>query len=287
MSIRMAIPNKGRLSEKAIELLSKSGIGLDEDWGRSLHVKAKNLDVEIILVRAQDIPSFIDLGVIDFGITGEDMVAESGFNLLTLAKLCFGVCRLSVAAPESCGYRSIKDIPSGTRIATSFPNLTKRHFESIGKNMMVIQVSGAVEIMPLLGVSDVVSDLVATGSTLKAHRMAEIGKIMDSQAAIFASESSMRSKGNEINDIVDAILSVIVAEDMKYLMADVPKDKLDFIMTNFPGIGGPTVMNISGNDSMVAIHVVVPSSSVYDAVNQLKKLGAKGILSLSIERLVE
>ena len=287
MSIKMAIPNKGRLNERAVELLSKSGIDLGEDWGRKLYIKAKEQGIEIMFVRAQDIPAFIDSGAIDIGITGEDMVAESGYELKKLMDLEFGICRLSIAAPESSGIKSIDDVPKGARIATSFPNLTKRFFASKGKDVTIIEISGAAEIMPYLGISDLISDLVASGSTLKMNRLMEIAKIIDSQAAIFTSESSFKEKGSEMADVVDSIKSVMSAEDRKYLMADVPKDKLEQVQKMLPGIGGPTVLNIAGNDQMVAVHVVVCSKDVYKAVNDLKRLGAKGILSLSIDRLVE
>jgi ATP phosphoribosyltransferase len=287
MAIKMAVPNKGRLNERAVELLLKSGIDLGEDWGRKLYVTAKEQGIEIMFVRAQDIPAFIASGAIDMGITGEDLVAESGYELKKLMDLEFGLCRLSVAAPEASGIRDLNGIPNGAKIATSFPNLTKEFFQSKGKDVSIIDISGAAEIMPYLGVADMIVDLVASGSTLKMNRLAEVSKIMDSQAAVYASESSFKTKGAEITDIVDSIKSVMSAEDRKYLMADVPKNKLEQVQKILPGIGGPTVLNIAGNEEMVAVHVVIRSKDVYKAVNDLKRLGAKGILSLSIDRLVE
>ena len=285
--MKMAVPNKGRLNERAVELLLKSGIDLGEDWGRKLCITVKELDLEIMFVRAQDIPAFIAAGAIDIGITGEDIVAESGYDIKKLLDLEFGFCRLSVAAPEVSGIRTAADIRNGARVATSFPNLTKKFFESIGREVSVIEVSGAAEIMPYLGVSDLIVDLVASGSTLKTNRLVEVAEIMDSQAAIYTSEVSYDYHDIEINDLVASIRSVIAAEDRKYLMADVPKGKLEQVQRMFPGIGGPTVLNIAGNDDMVAVHVVIGAKDVYKAVNDLKRIGAKGILSLSIERLVE
>ncbi|MDR0887663.1 MAG: ATP phosphoribosyltransferase [Candidatus Methanoplasma sp.] len=287
MTVKLAVPNKGRLNERAVELLTKSGIAIGEDWGRRLYVTASDQDLEIMFVRAQDIPAFINSGAIDFGITGEDLVAESGYKLKKIMDLEFGICRLSVAAPEVSGIKSIDDIPNGTRIATSFPNITEKFFKSKGKKIEIIKVSGAAEIMPYLGISDLISDLVASGSTLKMNRMVEVGTILDSQAAVFTSEKSFSSKKSEITDVVDSIRSVIEAEDKKYLMADVPIDKLEKVQKILPGIGGPTVLNIAGNDKVVAVHAVVNSADIYKAVNDLKKLGAKGILTLSIDRLVE
>jgi len=287
MAIKMAVPNKGRLNERAVELLQKSGIDLGEDWGRKLYVTAKEQDIEIMFVRAQDIPAFIATGTIDIGITGEDLAAESGYKIKKLMDLEFGICRLSVAAPEATGIRSVDDIPDKSRVATSFPNLTKKFFKSKDKDVYVIEISGAAEIMPYLGISDLIVDLVASGSTLKMNRLVEVSTIMDSQAAIYSSDSALKKNGTEINDIVASIKSVMVAEDRKYLMANVPKDVLEQVEKILPGIDGPTVLNITGNDKMVAVHVVVRSKDVYKAVNDLKRLGAKGILTLSIDRLVE
>jgi ATP phosphoribosyltransferase len=287
MTVKLAVPNKGRLNERAVELLTKSGIALGEDWGRRLYVTASDQGLEIMFVRAQDIPAFINSGAIDFGITGEDMVAESGYKLKKLMDLEFGICRLSVAAPEASGIKSIDEVPDGTRIATSFPNVTEKFFKSKGKKVEVIEVTGAAEIMPYLGISDLISDLVATGSTLKMNRMVEIGTILNSQAAVFTSDKAYSAKKSEITDVVDSIKSVMAAEDKKYLMADVPVSKLKKVQEILPGIGGPTVLSIAGNDKMVAVHAVVNSADLYKAVNDLKKLGAKGILTLSIDRLVE
>lgn len=287
MTLKMAIPNKGRLNERAVELLTQAGIDLGVDWGRRLYVTAKAQDLEILFVRAQDIPAFIASGAIDLGITGEDMVAEAGYKLENVLNLEFGKCRLSVASPESLGYKDVSEIPDGTRVATSFPNLTKKYFGSLKKKVEIVTVSGAAEIMPYLGVSDLITDLVATGSTLKINRLAEIGTIMESQAAIFTSKAALASKKTEITDVADSVKSVITAENRKYLMANVPKNKLKCVQELLPGIGGPTVLDIAGNPDMVAIQVVVSASEIYKTVNALKKIGATGILSVSIDRLVE
>ena len=141
--------------------------------------------------------------------------------------------------------------------------------------------------MPYLGVSDYIVDLVSTGSTLKMNRLVEIGTIVESQAAIITSKAALETSKAEIDEIASSIYSVLRAENKKYLMADVPTSKLDKIVKLFPGLAGPTVMNISGRDDMVAIHVVIDKSDVYEAVNTLQKLGAKGILTLPIDRLVQ
>ena len=286
MTFKMAVPNKGRLHDRTIELLLKSRLDLGEDWGRRLYVTAKNQDIEILFVRAQDIPRFIAIGSVDLGITGQDQIADSGFVLKEVLELEFGHCRLSVAVPEQSNIRTVDDIKDGCRVATSFPNVTKRFFDSKGKNVEIVNVSGAAEIMPYIGVSDIIVDLVSSGATLKTNRLMEIETLVTSQAVMVTSEKAMEANSARIMDIVNSVKSVIDAENKKYLMADVPVSQLPEIDKLFPGLAGPTVMNISGRTDMVAIHVVVDSSTIFDSVNKLQKLGAKGILTLPIERLV-
>ena len=286
MTFKMAVPNKGRLHDRTIELLLKSGLDLGEDWGRRLYVTAKNQDIEILFVRAQDIPRFIAIGSVDLGITGQDQIVDSGFVLKEVLELEFGHCRLSVAVPEQSNIRTVDDIKDGCRVATSFPNVTKRFFDSKGKNVEIVNVSGAAEIMPYIGVSDIIVDLVSSGATLKTNRLMEIETLVTSQAVMVTSEKAMEANSARIMDIVNSVKSVIDAENKKYLMADVPVSQLPEIDKLFPGLAGPTVMNISGRTDMVAIHVVVDSSTIFDSVNKLQKLGAKGILTLPIERLV-
>ena len=286
MTLRFGVPNKGRLNERTIELLSKSGLDLGEDIGRKLYVKVKNHDIEVMFVRAQDIPEFIARGAIDIGITGLDQLAESGHDLRNALDLGFGYCRLSVAVPEGSHVRCVDDIKDGSRIATSFPNVTRRFFESKGKDVSVILVSGAAEIMPYLGISDYIVDLVSTGSTLKMNRLVEVGTIVESQAAVITSDAAMSSKKAEIEGVLSSIRSVIVAEKSKYIMADVPRSALDDVRRILPGIGGPTVLEIAGNQDYVAVHAVIDYDKVYGAIADLERLGAKGILTMPIERLV-
>ncbi len=286
MTLRMGVPNKGRLNERTIELLKISGIDLGEDLGRRLYVKAKNQDLEIVFVRAQDIPVFVASGAIDMGITGLDETAEAGKELINALNLEFGFCHLAVAVPETSGITDASQIKDGSRIATSFPNLTKKYFDKIGKNVEIVVVTGACEIMPYLGVADYIVDLVSTGSTLKTNRLREVGTVIESEAAIITSEAAMKKNGEAIQEVVDSIQSVILAENKKYIMADVPKSKLDDVEKILPGIGGPTVLEIAGNPDFVAVHAVVDSDKIFKTIADLKKVGAKGILSTPIERLV-
>lgn len=287
MTLKIAIPNKGRLSERSVELLTKAGLDIGEDWGRKLYIGVKGRDIEVLLVRAQDIPEFVCSGAIDIGVTGLDQIEESGHNLKNILNLDYGHCRLSLAVPDNSDVKSAEDVKEGARIATSFPNMTKRYFESVGKKVSIVTISGAAEIMPYIGVSDYVVDLVSTGSTLKMNRLREVAVLFESQAAIVTTEKALAEKQEAIMEVADAIRSVIDAEDRKYLMANVPVDRIEDVESFLPGIGGPTVLNIAGNTEVVAIHVVVADSELYDAINNLRKIGATGILTLSMDRLVK
>lgn len=286
MTIKFGVPNKGRLNERAVELLVKSGLDLGEDAGRRLYIKAKNQDVEVLFLRAQDIPEFIAAGAIDMGITGQDQVAEAGVDLVDRLDLEFGYCHMALAVPEESGITDASQIADGCRVATSYPNIARRYFESIGKEVVVIEVTGAAEVMPYLGISDYIVDLVSTGSTLKMNRMIEAGRILDSQASVFTSEAALASKGAEINELADSIASVIAAEGRKYLMANVPRDRVAEAEAIIPGLDGPTVLEIAGNDGYVALHAVIGVKDTYRTISELKKIGAKGILTTGIERLV-
>lgn len=286
MTLKLGVPNKGRLNERTMELLTKAGLDLGEDFGRKLYLRACNQDVEVLFLRAQDIPEFVATGAIDVGITGHDMVAESGYELDTALDLRFGYCHMALAVPESCGVKDASQISDGCRIATSYPNIAKKFFDSIGKKVNIIVVTGAAEIMPYLGISDYIVDLVSTGSTLKMNRMIEAGRILDSQAAVFTTPSAKARLGEQIDELVNSIESVIEAENKKYIMADVPRAALPEVERIIPGIGGPTVLEIAGNSGYVAVHAVIDSDKTFHTIAELKKIGAKGILTTPIERLV-
>ena len=274
------------MNERTIELLAKAGIDLGEDVGRRLYIRARNQDIEVLFLRAQDIPEFVATGAIDIGITGQDQVAEAGAQLEQVLELRFGYCHMAVAVPEASGIKDASEIKDGSKIATSYPNIARRYFESLGKDVSIIVVTGAAEIMPYLGISDYIVDLVSTGSTLKMNRMIEAGRILDSQAAVFTSKQSMERYGEQIEEIVSSIQSVIDAENKRYIMADVPRDRLADVERIIPGIGGPTVLDIAGNSSFMAVHAVIDSDQTFHVIAELKKIGAKGILTTPIERLV-
>jgi len=286
MTLRLAVPNKGRLNERSIEILKRAGLEIEDSKERKLYAAVKNMDFEIMFLRAQDIVRFVHSGAVDVGITGRDLVLESGLGVRIVESFNYGYCRLSVAAPESRGIHSIDDVMDGAIVATSFPNLARQFFESRSKNVEITVVSGAAEVTPHIGVADLIVDLVSSGSTLKTNRLTEIATIMESTAVLIANEGSIRDKGDKIQELAEGLKSVIDAENKKYLMADVPRAALEEIRSFLPGIAGPTVMSIMGREDCVAIHVVVDNDRIFESVTRLKRLGATGILIVPIDRMV-
>ncbi len=284
MTLKFAIPNKGRLSERTVQILNHAGLEIEGADDRKLYTNVRNLSV--MFLRASDIVRFVHKGAVDIGVTGKDIVLESGLDVKTVYELDYGHCRLSIAAPEGSGFDSVDDVKDGTVVATSFPNMTQKYFERLGKKVEITKISGAAEVTPHLGVADIISDLVSSGSTLKMNHLKEIAVIASSQAVVIANSESYKHRREEIEELVSAMRSVMDAENKKYLMADVPTVALDEVRKYFPGIAGPTVMNIAGREDVVAVHVVIGKDQVYDAIIRLKRLGASGILITPIDRMV-
>ncbi|MCX6650682.1 MAG: ATP phosphoribosyltransferase [Methanomassiliicoccales archaeon] len=286
MTLRLAIPNKGRLSERSIEILKQAGLEIENGDERRLYANVKRQDLAVMFLRAQDIVKFVHKGAVDVGITGYDLVLESGLDVVVPYELNFGRCRLSVAVPEAMDVKRPEDLPDGLVVATSFPNMTRKYFEKLGKKVEIASIAGAAEIAPHLGVADIIVDLVSSGSTLKMNHLRELAVVAESQAVVIANRKAYESHEQQVQEIISAMLSVTEAENKQYLMADVPKTSLDEVRKSFPGIAGPTIMNIIGRDDVVAVHVVIDKTDAYDAIIKLKRMGATGILLTPIDRMV-
>ena len=301
--LRIALPNKGRLNQDCRDLLNDAGLEVRASSERALTASLGG-EFEAIFVRAQDIPEFVADGAADAGITGWDLVAESERALESRLDLGFGRCRLVVAARDEGGIRSLHDLQGSPRIATVFPNLTRRFFAAAGKSVQVVPVSGAVEVAPHLGIADLIVDLTSTGSTLKVNGLREIATVLQSSARLItaanpaADESRRRSldesrersldesRERSLNELVQALESVVAARGKRYVMANVPRNRLDEVKKVLPGISGPTIIDLMNGDSMVAVHAVAPAASIYKTLTALKQLGGEGILVTRIERLM-
>jgi ATP phosphoribosyltransferase len=284
--LRIALPNKGRLSDDTRDLLRDAGLDLRAAGDRAL-VASLGDTFEAIFVRSQDIPEFVADGAADAGVTGSDLVAESGRDLTQLLDLEFGRCRVVVAAREDRLIESLDQIPDGARVATVFPRLTQSFFASRNRNVTVVPVTGATEIAPHLGIADVVVDLTSTGSTLRVNGLREIATILHASARLIARSGADGDQGRtrELAELASALASVLRARDKRYLMANVPRAVLDEVKRVLPGLNGPTVVDIQNGGSMVAVHAVVMAASIYRTISALKALGAEGILVTRIERL--
>ena len=285
--IRIAIPNKGRLSEQTLELFEQAGLKAAFRADRAL-MASLGEDFQAIFVRAQDIPEFVADGAAELGVTGSDLVRESGRNVEEIIDLGFGRCRLIVAVKDEAAARSAKDLPAGTRVATSFPRSAKRYFDELGIPIEIAQVSGAAEIAPHLGVADVIVDLTSTGSTLRVNGLREVDTILNSSATLVASPAALADEAvrREIDMLSTAVESVLRAEAKRYLMTNVPKARLEEVRKILPGISGPTIVEVLDDGAWVAAHAVVDADQVYQTIAKLKELGAEGILVTRIERLM-
>jgi ATP phosphoribosyltransferase len=284
--LRIALPNRGRLADDARELFSDAGLDIRTRGDRALTASLGGL-FEAIFVRAGDIPEFVADGIADAGVTGGDLVEESGRQVETLADLGFGRCRLAIAATDTSAIDSVDCIPDGARVATSFPRLTQRFFDAAGKKIELVPVSGSVEIAPHLGIADVIVDLVSTGSTLRVNGLHEVATILESSARMIVPKRDRPPEAFQaLDDLVGALQSVLRARDQRYLMANVLRSKLDDVRGVLPGLNGPTVVDIMNGGAHVAVHAVVPAASIYGVVARLKQLQAEGILVTRIERLM-
>ena len=286
-TLKIAIPNKGRLSTKIYELLNNAGLSFGTKDERCLKIATRDGKYSLIFVRTQDIPRFLDAKVADVGFTGWDVVVEEGVELDKVKDFDFGTCEMVVAVKDEDTYKTPSDLPNEINVATSFPNIAKRYFESLGKKAKIIEVSGAVEITPSLGLSDVVIDITSTGSTLKSNRLRIIDKILKSTAVIVARKNLEEDKQKKLNSLIRALDSVIDAQEKKYLMVHVPKNKIEEVKSFMPGLSSPTVTQLWGDSENVVIHVVVDKDKVYDSIDHLKSIGGKGILILTVDQMVK
>ncbi len=284
--LKIAIPNKGRMSEKIYDLLSAAGLNFPAKDERTLQVTTKDKKHKLIYVRTADIPRFLEAGVADIGFTGFDIITELKSDVEKIMDLDFGNCEMVVAVKEEDPYECTQDLPQNINVATSFPNIAGEFLKKNGKNPKIIEVTGATEITPRLGLSDVVVDITSSGSTLKSNKLKIIDKILDSSAVVVARKGLSETLKKKTQTLLVALQSVLDAREKKYLMANVPKDKLDEIRTFLPGFTAPTIMSMMGDDKNVVIHVVVDADKVFDSVEHLKALGGQGILIMTVDQMV-
>lgn len=285
--LRVALPNKGRLSERALGLFEQAGLKPAVRVDRAL-IASLGSDFQSIFVRSADIPEYVADGAAEVGVTGADLVSESGRNIEDILDLGFGACRVVVATREESDVQDANELPAGVRVATSFPRIARTYFESLDIPIEIAAVTGATEIAPHLGVADVIVDITSTGSTLRVHGLREIGCIMQSSARLVASREALADPvaRSAIEELSTALESVLRAQQKRYLMANVPRARVEEVRDVIPGLSGPTIVEVLDSGDWVAAHAVVDEAEVYRTISRLKALGAEGILVTRIERLM-
>jgi ATP phosphoribosyltransferase len=281
--LRLAIPNKGRLVEPTVALLRDAGLKF-EDHERSLVARVRNFDLDVLFVRTNDVIEFVGDGVADLGITGEDLLVETGAELPRIRALGYGQCRLAAAVPTDSTLRRVEDL-AGLRAATAHPNTARRFFERAGVPVDVISISGAVEVAPRLGLAEAIVDLVSTGSTLVMNGLRPIADVLASEAILIANPTAQVERAEALAAIDTMLSAVIAARDWKYLMMNAPETRLRELEALLPGLESPSVIPLA-HAGMIAIHAVVGADDVWALLPRLKAAGASGILVLPIEKIV-
>jgi ATP phosphoribosyltransferase len=285
-NLKLAVQKKGRLTDKSLELLRLCGIDI-ENYSERLVVSASNFPLDILFLRDDDIPEYVQDGVADVGIVGENVIYEKQTKSSVLEKLGFGKCSLLMAYPEGRELKNLDDI-NGKTIATSYPRIVKDFLLKNNLDAKLIELSGSVEIAPSLGVADLICDIVSTGNTLMMNKLKKSFKVFDSQAVLISASTNFKDdeKNSILNDLLRRIRSVLTARASKYLMMNVPKNSLNKIIKIIPSLKSPTVLHLA-EENMLAVHAVIPSNKFWDIVEALKAAGASGILLLPIENMIQ
>ena len=283
--LRLAIPNKGRISVPVNELMEKSGLHLLDVGERRLVSRTPDPHVEILFARPVDIPEYVANGAADLGITGHDMVLERKSDVSELLDLKIGSASLVLAVREDAGYTNPLDL-EGTRVATEFPVISKEYFQEKGISVTLVPVGGACEATPYLGIAEAIVDLSSSGNTLRSNRLRVIDTVLPTTTMLIANPQSLASKGGKIEEIVLALESVVRARGQCYLMMNAKRACVDEVTSVLPGLSGPTVMEVASRQDMVAIHAVVDEERVYQLIHLLKRAGARDILVMPIERMI-
>lgn len=279
--MRLAVPKKGRLEEPSTRLLQQAGFGY-ERGERTLSVPVRGRNVELLFVRADDICELVTDGVADLGITGFDLVAESGADIEVLAELGYGQCRLTAAVPNASPVAAIEDL-AGLRVATSHPKVTSDFFAAKGVGVHTVPLRGSIEVAPKLDVADAIVDLVSSGSTMMLNGLRPVADVLSSQAVLVRDSSAPQL--DEVDSAVTLITSVVAARRKRYVLMNAPAESVAEIRELIPGFNAPSIVPLAAA-GMVAIHSVVDIDAVWDVVPQLKAAGASGILVLPIEQLL-
>jgi ATP phosphoribosyltransferase len=281
--LRIAVQKSGRLYEDSVQLLKECGIDLRNVKDR-LKTVSENFPLEVFFLRDDDIPEYVEDGVADIGIVGQNVLVEKGRSVNTVEALGFGKCRLSVAVPKAMEYIGIQSL-QGKRIATSYPNLVKKFLGENAIQASIHEISGSVEIAPGIGLSDVVADLVSSGGTLFMNGLKEVEVILESQAVLVSNKNISQEKQDILEKLLFRIRSVKKAKRSKYVLMNVPNDNLEKVIGLLPGMRSPTVLPLA-ESGWSSVHSVLSEDEFWDRIEKLRAAGAEGILVVPIEKLI-
>jgi len=281
--LRLAIQKKGRLADNSLELLKSAGIRID-NYSQQLLIKANNFDLELLFIRDDDIPEYVQDGISDIGIVGENVILESGKQLKTIEKLGFGKCRMSIAIPKMDSFNSIKDL-EGKNIATTYPKILNKYLIENNINAKVHYISGSVEITPNINLADAIFDIVSTGSTLISNGLKEVETILKSEAVLISNNNLSEGKKLLLEQILFRIRAVNQAKNNKYILLNAPNEALKKITEMLPGVKSPTIMPLA-IEGWSSVHTVIGEDDFWNKIENLKNAGAQGILVLPIEKII-
>ena len=281
--LRIAVQSKGRLYDETMSLLQESGISLGVSK-RTLLVQAGNFPVEVLFLRDDDIPQSVAGGVADVGIVGENEFVERKENAVIVKRLGFSRCRLSLAIPKALEYNGLQWF-NGKKIATSYPGILKDFLDRNGISAQIHVITGSVEIAPGIGLADAIFDIVSSGSTLVSNNLQEVEVVMQSEALLIGNPAMTQDKKEILDELMFRFEAVRIAQGKKYIMMNVPNDKLASIIDVLPGIKSPTVMPLA-QEGWSSLHTVLDEKRFWEIIGKLKSLGAEGILVLPIEKMI-
>lgn len=280
-TLKIAIQKSGRLNEKSVELLKNCGLSF-ENYKSSLISNVSNFPLEILFLRDDDIPEYVQDGIADLGIVGENVISETGVDVAFLQMLGFGKCTLKLAVQTHSKIESISDL-NGKSIATSYPVILKKFLDEQSINAEIRTISGSVEIAPGLGLSDAIFDIVSTGGTLKSNGLKPFAEVMKSEAVLIGRKGI--EKDDLIVELIQRIQSVLRAKETKYVVLNAESKNLDQILALLPGVKSPTVVPLA-EQGWVAIHTVIPERDFWEKISLLKSAGAQGIVVMPIEKII-
>jgi ATP phosphoribosyltransferase len=282
-TLKIAIQKSGRLHDESIQILKDCGISV-YNGNDQLKVTASNFPLEVYYLRNSDIPQYLIDGVVDIAIVGDNLLVEKGQNIEIAEKLGFSKCKVSVAVPKSFNYNSIQDL-NGLRVATSYPKTVVDYFSSKGISVDIHQISGSVEIAPNIGLSDAIVDIVSSGSTLFKNGLKEVEVILKSEAVLAVSPPISEESKQVVAKLQFRIQSVLRSRKSKYILMNVPNDKISEISKILPVLKSPTVMPLA-EEGWSSVHSVIDEDKFWEVIDQLKEAGAEGILVCPIEKMV-